>query len=364
MAPAVNLKLKDTEVEVYGLTRACHLNGQRGRLNGILQGDRLGVDLPCGSKAFLPANVRILDSEPAEDAPLVVPGPRARNSGPLDLIDLIKSRPDVGGLHRCDEFAKAVYMACVPVAEFRFERMPMNLQDLLDLEDRCTSGVHLLHLAMDAAAHHMVIEYTCGSGWRVFQSFVKPGPLSTQSMGQGYTGLDWVSDVACGSASSQPHQLWGRGQLLTREDISKLLALIHMLRSLADEVLNEELLKQLPFEKPSGALADNFQPWVDYMNEVSRWAHEKKEAVSSGISVGRREGHDVIWMGLQDDFAEDKVLLRISARRSDLLGRVYLRITGEVLRPPVWFSMLNLAFHKCAMTEQGAAGWAYRVAQM
>jgi len=326
-----------------------------------VQGNRLGVDLPDGSKALLTANVRILESGSTQD-----PRPNAgelqgRIDGPLSLI---KSRSDIGGLHKCDEFAQALYTACAPKSGVPFERMPTNLQDLMNLEGRCTSGVHLMHLAMDAAAHHMVIECSIGSGWRVFQSFVKAGPLSTQSMGSGYTALDWISDVACGSASPHPHQLWGRGQLLEREEISKLFALLHMLRSLVDEVLKEELLRQLPFDMPSGTLADNFQPWVEYMNNVGLWAGEKKDAVSNGVSMRRIEDHDVIWMGLEGDFVEDKVLLRISAKRSDLLGRVYTRITGEVLRPVVWFSMLIFAFHRQAMSDQGAVGWAYRVAQM
>lgn len=361
MAPSVNLKLKGTEVEIYGLTKAAHLNGQRGRLNGVLQGDRLGVDLPDGPKALLPANVRILDNGSAQDSRHMVGETHGRIDGPASLI---KTRSEIGGLHKCDEFAQALYTACVPKSGARFERMPTNLQDLLNLEGRCTNGVHLMHLAMDAAAHHMVIEFSTANGWRVFQSFVKPGPLSTHSMGSGYTALDWISDAACGSASSHPHQLWGRGKFLERGEISKLFALLHMLRSLVDEVLTEELLKQLPFEKPSGTLADNFQPWVEYMNNVGSWAGEKKDAVSNGISIGRMEDHDVIWMGLQEDYTEDKVLLRISAERSDLLGEVYTRITGEVLRPPVWFSMLIFAFHKQAMSDQGAVGWAYRVAQM
>lgn len=358
---AVNLKLKGTDVEIYGLTGAVHLNGQRGQLNGILQGDRLGVDLSCGTKALRTSNLRILDSGSIQE-------PSVANSAQLQIsgaIDVIKSRPEIGSMHQSDVFAEALYSACVPQSKSLFERMPVNLQELLSLEDRCKSGVHLVHLAMDAVAHHTVFEYSCSRGWRVYQSFVKPGPgpRSTQSMGTGYTGLDWISDAVVGGASPKSHQLWGRGQLLGRKDVSKLLALIHVLRSLVDEVLTEELLKQLPFETPSGTLEDNFQPWVDYMNNVGQWAGERKDAVSDGISSGRHGDYDLVWMGLQEDYAEDRVLFRISTKRADVLSDLYTRVTGEVLRPPVWFSMLIFAFHKYARSDRGAVGWASRVGQ-
>jgi len=352
MAPAVNVKLKGTEVEIYGLTGAVHLNGQRGKLNGVLQGDRLGVDLPCGTKALRTSNIRILD----DSATAVAPSPPSIeiHSG----LDAISSRPDISCLHACHLFADALYTACVSGTPGSFERLPVNMQDLLNLERQVKSGVHMLHVAIDAVAHQLVLEYSCGAGWRVFQSFVKPGPLSTHV--GGYTGLDWIATAAVGSASPVPHETWGQGQVVSRENMVQLLALIHMMRSLVDEVVEEELLRQLPFEKPATSFEKAFQSWVDYMNNVTGWSSEKLSNVSRGISFGKRDDHLELWMGLQDDFAEDEVFLKISSKRADVLGGLYTRITGEVLRPPVWLSMVQFAFHRHARSEQGAIGWAYR----
>ncbi|CAK0804021.1 unnamed protein product, partial [Prorocentrum cordatum] len=52
-------------VEVHGLVGAPELNGKLGRLNGKVQGDRLGVDLqpPGGTKALRPENLRAVCEE-------------------------------------------------------------------------------------------------------------------------------------------------------------------------------------------------------------------------------------------------------------------------------------------------------------
>eukprot|EP00928_Gymnodinium_smaydae_P090332 TRINITY_DN74152_c0_g1_i1.p1 TRINITY_DN74152_c0_g1~~TRINITY_DN74152_c0_g1_i1.p1 ORF type:complete len:404 (-),score=59.61 TRINITY_DN74152_c0_g1_i1:222-1403(-) len=344
------------KVRISGLSGAAHLNGRRGTLTGTAKNGRVGVEIfGAGTKALRPENLRLLFDEGG-----------VCGSRPLDVI---RGNKDIGRMSCSSEFAKELFDFCASwscSAEQQAPVVPQSLPDDLDNVLELGNGAssrRLLHFRLDAVDLGLVLEQEKG-GWRVFQSFLKQSnnALTLDQHVQGYNALEWVSETAVGSSTSEPHRRLGAGKLLDAEDVRELLLRVQVLRKRCEDVVQAELLNQVPFEKPEGTLDNNTAPWLSYMDHVQRWASAQIKAAHGGFSCSQKKQEPMlVWMGTASDFSWENVMLRVSAERASGIIEIYTCIIGEAPMASMWLHLLAHAFPELRRTPETVSGWSYRV---
>lgn len=310
--------------------------------------------------------------------------------------DVIRTSPLVGRIETCDELQRLLSKTSAPP---QLSALPWD--SFVATQQRCGSDTieglathpHLAWkippgcppaeariccFALDAVAHHLVVEWRRGEGWRVLQSYMKP-----PRPGHGYTALEWVSAVPCGGADSgAAHGKYGGGRVIDDATYAKLLRSIHQLRQLCDQVLYETLLPQVPFlsdlgpKPPDDASEAVRLAYYEKIAPAGEWACQK---ISAAETIGATilpsvDGQPVQVLQGSPQGGHMQLLLEIPAALAVEIDRAYMAITGEAFTAIHYLRLVNYVasdFSVYSFTEEELAagmdpnvrsyhGWAVR----
>ena len=202
----------------------------------------------------------------------------------------------------------------------------------------------IIFFALDAVAHHRTIEWREGArrGWRVIQSYMKP----ERRPSEGYNALQWLSaGRPCGGADASTHQRFGQGRWLSDAEALEFLRAIAHLRRLADALVTDCLLPQMPFDigpRPSDEDRPALQAWLECVQPVSGWAAMKIEAAETLGATVWNTAEDV-HVALGDPARGDTLesLLRIPVTAAAELDDAYAAVTGESFSAIHYLKLLN-----------------------
>lgn len=288
----------------------------------------------------------------------------ARNTCPTGF-ELITQSPSVGRIDQCDALAEIVAERAAP------PQLMMRPWDSFGVcAQRCGSptiaglvthpqlawGVppgqppaqsRVVCFALDAVAHHLVIEWRVGRGWRLLQSYLRPERAGPRYGEIGYTALEWVTATRpCGGADTRAHRRFGQGRWLSDADVLQILQAILRLRSLTDALVTRCLLPQTPFRigpRPQEHDRSALQAWLTSVEPVGEWAGEKIHAAESrGATISRPPGHDV-QVALGDPTRGDalEVLFSVPEAAAAEIDAAYAEFTGEKFGAIHYLRLLN-----------------------
>ena len=296
-----------------------------------------------------------------------------RNTCPR-AYDLIVQSPRIGAIDQCDtlvdllaERAAPPQMQLRPWDSFHgfAQRCGGSLECMISKPEIAwlvPTGVppavsRFISFALDAVAHHLVIEWRAGHGWRLLQSYLKPERTGALYDGRGYTALEWATSARpCGSADPSVHARLGQGKWLKDDEIRGYLRAIMRLRTLADAIVIKYLLPQTPWGKQAGARPkvdpqtcrsqaelDTLQAWMEAVQPVGEWA-AKKIAVAEkrGATIIRNKGQPVeILIGDPVAAGELEPLLAVPEAAANEIDAAYAAVTGEAFSAIHYLRLLN-----------------------
>ena len=340
-------------VQLTGLVGSKQYNGRVGRVendrpvedsHGIL---RLQVALVNVNKILKvrPSNV-VLSGDSPEWA-------RSETNNESILEFLRTATNPFHSMHVCHKFGLAMWKLFFDPAPNLC--LPFDSKFFQEFKQMITSSPHhsLMVVDISAVGHVFVVEMKGNGRFRIYQSYIKrdvEAHLLDSSFG--FTVGEWCSPSSSSSMRehNEAYARYGGGKTLSAAELGEFLDLVHEWQALTVELLESELLQQVPekvLARPMiSRLAARAASWVDAhqdmfgaaSNAVVDWSKSlQHRLVSEGITTVHpcSEGEDyLILVGTEQVFS-------ISQNRFDRCNKVNMKMTGQAVMGGTFLKMLE-----------------------
>ena len=382
--------------KLRGLVARADLNGSCVLVVAPLDGEeqaalrikgRLKVQLCSSSPAVKSCSSGFIHVKPASlvasnDAEWTLGRPTHTSFAGMSLLEIVRRHATVGNEDNCRLFAEGLFgVLADPTRQSRLAidlTAPGMLAELAGLIKKGSSGHRVFMFGLDPIGHHLLLEAK-NARYRIFQAYIKQDHL----LASGFTGQEWCSQPQdCGTWQSaragRARATWGGGQTVGSAAVATLLVCVRELQELADELLQNELLRQLPvwprgfaarglFARISCAEDTLGQDWaedpyvaqgVGLLLKVSRWAHLQLEKGESSMGITVRQnaasGAYDVGLGRPPDY---EILFQVSHEKHVAIQQRIFSLCGQH-EVSAYFRMLHYCAWRWTTTVGGApSGW-------